>query len=70
MKRKNKTVLDAEKVVKEFFALVNARREHYNGTDAFSLGYLEGFLRMNADQALLETMTQRIASERSNGNFV
>lgn len=70
MKTKSKTVLDAEKVVKEFFALVDARREHYKGSDAFSLGYLEGFLKMNADQKLLETMAQRIASERSNGNFV
>jgi hypothetical protein len=70
MMKKQKTVLDAEKVVKEFFALVDARREHYKGSDSFSLGYIDAFLRMNANQALLEAMAQRITSERSNGNFV
>jgi hypothetical protein len=68
MKRKNKTVLDAEKVVKEFFAMVDLRKEFYKGSDAFVVGYLEGFLRMNADQALLETMARRTAAERAGVN--
>lgn len=62
MKKQNKTVRDAEKVTKEFFAALDKRRGFFNYSDQFTIGYLEGFLKMNADQKLLEAMEQRMAS--------
>ena len=62
MMKSKKTVRDAEKVTKEFFAAVEKRRDFFKGSDAFVIGYLEGFLKMNADQKLLEAMETRTNS--------
>lgn len=58
--KKQKTVRDAEKVVKEFFAFVETRRDFFESDNSFVIGYLEGFLKMNADQKLLEAMELRV----------
>jgi hypothetical protein len=61
MKMKSKKpVRDAEKVIKEFFAAVDARKESFNASDAFVVGYLKGFLKMNADERMLDAMESRI----------
>ena len=60
MMKSKKTVLDTEKVVKDFIAAVEMRRDFFRGSDAFTIGYLEGFLKTNASQELLEAMQRRI----------
>ena len=58
--KSKKTVRSAEKVIEEFFAAVDTRKESFNASDAFVVGYLKGFLKITADEQMLDAIESRI----------